>query len=118
MLPTTHLFFFFTLFLLNIFLFTFKTLPLSLISPPKTPYPIPPPPAHQPIHSHFPVLVFPTVEYQAFTEPRASPPIDVRQGHPMVHMRLDPWDPLCVLFGWWFSLWEIWWFWLHMDAFS
>ena len=26
-------------------------------------------------------------------------------------MQLEPWVPLCVLFGWWFSLWELWGFW-------
>jgi hypothetical protein len=23
-------------------------------------------------------------------------------------MQLEPWVPLCVLFGWWFSPWEFW----------
>ena len=27
-------------------------------------------------------------------------------------MRLEPWVPRCVLFGWWFSPWEFWGFWL------
>ena len=30
-----------------------------LVSPPNIPYPIPPPTAHQHIHSFFPVLAFP-----------------------------------------------------------
>jgi hypothetical protein len=33
-------------------------LSLFLVSPPKTPYPISLPPAHQPTHSYFPVLAF------------------------------------------------------------
>ena len=34
--------------------------------------------------------------HQAFTGPRASPLIDARQGHPLLHMWLEPW----VLFAW------------------
>ena len=52
-----------------------------LVSPPKTPYPIPPPPC-------FPVLAFPYTG--AFTGPRASPPIDAQQSHPLLHLR-QPW---------------------------
>ena len=40
-------------------LFTFHMLLLLPVSPPKTPYLIPSPPAHQPTHSWFPVLAFP-----------------------------------------------------------
>ena len=49
----------------------------------------------------------PTLWHWAFTGPRASPPIDAQQGHPLLHMQLEPWVPSCVLFGWWFSLWEL-----------
>jgi hypothetical protein len=45
--------------------------------------------------------------HQAFTEPRASPSIDILQGHPLLHMQLEPWVPPSVLFGWWFRLWEL-----------
>jgi hypothetical protein len=31
--------------------------------------------------------------HQISTGLRASPPIDVRQGHPLLHMNLDPWIP-------------------------
>ena len=34
------------------------------------------------------------------------------QGHPLLHMQLEPWVPPCVLFGWWFSPWELWGYWL------
>ena len=34
--------------------------------------------------------------------------IVAQQGHPLLHMHLEPWVPLCVLFGWWFSPWELW----------
>ena len=27
-------------------------------------------------------------------------------------MQLEPWVPLCVIFGWWFSPWELWGYWL------
>ena len=54
----------------------------------------------------------PTLGHPAFTGPRASPPIDAWQGHPLLHMRLEPWVPPCVLFGWWFSPWELWGVWL------
>jgi hypothetical protein len=49
---------------------------------------------------------------EAFTEPRASPPFDTRQGHSLLHMQLEPCVPPCVLFGWWFSPWELWEIWL------
>jgi hypothetical protein len=29
------------------------------------------------------------------------------QGHPLLHMQLEPWDPPHALFGWWFSPWEL-----------
>jgi hypothetical protein len=44
--------------------------------------------------------------------PRVSFPTDVQQGHPLLYMRLEPWVPLCVFFGWWFSPWELWEIWL------
>ena len=50
----------------------------------------------------------PTSGHQASTGPRTSSPIDARQGHPLLHIRLEPWVPLCVLLGWWFRPWELW----------
>jgi hypothetical protein len=82
---------------------------------PETPYPIPLPPAsmsvfpHKPNHSYLPALEFSCTEV---TGPRASVPIDVLQGHLLLHVRLEPWIPPCVLLGWWFSLWELWGLWL------
>jgi hypothetical protein len=61
-------------------------------------------PATPPLHS-------PTLCHQAFTGTRASSPIDAWQGHPLLHIWLEPWLPLCVLFFfffWWFRLWVIW----------
>jgi hypothetical protein len=49
---------------------------------------------------------------QAFTRPRASPLIDVPPGHPLLHMQLKPWALLVCSFGWWFSPWELWGYWL------
>jgi hypothetical protein len=71
------------------------------------PYPLPllnnpPTPASLSWHS-------PTLGPWAFTGPRASPLIDVQQGHTLIHMCLKPWVPAYVLFGWWFSHWELWW---------
>ena len=68
----------------------------------------PPPPAsmrvlpHPPTHSHLTILAF------TYTGTRVSPPIDAREGHPLLYMQLEPWVPACVLFGWWFSPWELW----------
>jgi hypothetical protein len=61
----------------------------------------PPTPASLSWHS-------PTLGHQAFSGPRASPPIDVQKGHSLLHMQLEPWFPPCVLFSWWFSPWELW----------
>jgi hypothetical protein len=77
----------------------------------------PPPPSASmrvlpPTTPAYPLWHSPTLGHQAFTGPRASPPIDALQGHPLLHMRLEPWVPPCVLFGWWFSLWELWGNWL------
>ena len=84
-----------------------------LASPPKTPYPILPPPAsmrvltHWPTHSSLPSWYSPTLWHEAFPWPRASLPIVIPQGHPLLHMQLEPWEPPCVLFGWWFPSWEL-----------
>ena len=61
----------------------------------------PPTPTSLPWHS-------PTLGHRAFTGSRPSPPIDARQGHPLLYMWLKSWIPPCVLFGWWFSPWELW----------
>jgi hypothetical protein len=34
------------------------------------------------------------------------------QGHPLLHMWLEPWVPPCVFFGQWFSPWQLWGVWL------
>jgi hypothetical protein len=50
--------------------------------------------------------------HQALTGPRASSPIDAQEGHPLLHMQLEPWGLPCVLLGWWLRPWELWWVWL------
>jgi hypothetical protein len=46
--------------------------------------------------------------YSAFIGPRTSPSIEVWQGHPLLHMQLEPYALLC----WWLSPWEFWGIWL------
>ena len=58
----------------------------------ETPYPTPlcfSEGASQPTHSNLPALVLPYTG--------TSPPIDARQGHPLIHMRLEPWVSPSVL---------------------
>jgi hypothetical protein len=99
--------FFSFFFFIRYFLYLhFKCYLLSWFPLWKPPITTAPPPADQATHSCFPVLAFPYTG--ALTRPRASSPIDVQQGHPLLHMQLEPWVPPCVLFGWWFSPWELW----------
>jgi hypothetical protein len=75
----------------------FKCYPLSQLSPlPESSYPISPPAfmrvfLHPPTHSLLP--------------PNSGIP---QQGHPVLHMWLEPWVSPCVLSGWLFSPWELW----------
>ena len=60
-----------------------------MVSPLKTPYLIPlslliNPPTPASWCWHFPVL-----GHQVFTGPRVSPPIDVQQGHSLLHIHLE-----------------------------
>jgi hypothetical protein len=57
-------------------------------------------------HLHTPVP--PMLGHQTSTGPRATPPTDVRQGHPLLRMYLEPWIPPCTFLGWWSSPWEHW----------
>ena len=84
--------FFFFFFILNFFIryflyLHFKCYPLSW-------FPLPlltnlPTPASWSWHS-------PTLGHGAFTGPRSSPPIDVQQGHPLLHIQMEQWVPPCV----------------------
>jgi hypothetical protein len=49
--------------------------------------------------------------HRTFIGSRVSPLIDDRLGHPLLHMRLEPWVP-SVFFGCWFSPRELWGYWL------
>jgi hypothetical protein len=75
-------------------------------------YPLPPSPAPQPTHSHSQPWHSPILAHRTFTGPRASPPTDDRLGHPLLHMQLEPHVPPCVFFDQWFSLKELWGYWL------
>ena len=50
----------------------------------------------------------PTLGHWAFTGPRASLSIDDQPGRTLLHIQLGPWVFGCVLFGWRFSAWELW----------
>jgi hypothetical protein len=97
------LFLFLCLFLDIFFIYISHVIPFPG-SPSKNslpPFPSPCSPTHSlpaswPWHS-------PTLGHQAFTGPRASPPIDAQQGHLLLHMQIETWVLPCVLFGWWFS---------------
>ena len=117
--PLVRFLSFFFPFKLDIFLYLqFKCYPLSRSPTPKLPIPSPLPlllwgcsPTHPPTPTSLP-WHSPTLGHGVFTGPRASPLIDVWQGHPLLHMWLEQWVPPCVLFGWWFSPWELWDIWL------
>jgi hypothetical protein len=102
-------FFIQNLFLIGYFLYLhFKCYPLSWFPPrQKKSYPILPPPASMRLLSWFPPPTHPLPPScpgipGASSLPRtireASPPIDAWQGHPLLHMQLEPWVPPCVLF--------------------
>jgi hypothetical protein len=80
----------FVLFLLDIFFIYISNVIPFLGFPPKTTIPSPlllltnpPTPASLPWHPT-------TLGNRAFTGPRASPSIDVQQGHPLLYMQLEP----------------------------
>jgi hypothetical protein len=56
--------------------------------------------------------------HRAFIEPTASPSIDDRLDHFLLHMQLEPRVLPCVFFDWWFSLRELWGYWLVHIVFS
>jgi hypothetical protein len=72
----------------------------------------PPPPASMRVLLHPPTYPLTPISppsiplhwgiYRAFIGPRTSPPIDSWQGHPLLHMQLEP----CVLLCWWLSPWS------------
>jgi hypothetical protein len=85
----------FSFFFIRYFLYLyFKCYPLSwfpLRKPPiSSPHP-PNPPTSASLSWHSP-----TLGHRAFSGPRTFPPIDVQQGHPLLHMQLEPWVPPCL----------------------
>jgi hypothetical protein len=96
------------LFIIGYFLYlNFKWYPLFWFpSLPETPYHILlplasmrvflHPPTHPPTPTSPPSIALHWSIYQAFIGPRTSPPIDAWQGHPLLHMQLEP----CVLLCW------------------
>jgi hypothetical protein len=97
------------------YLFAFQMLSIFPVNPPIVspvtpaskimPLPQSPTPTSLPYHS-------PTLGHWASTGPKGSPPIDAGKDHPLLCMQLEPWVAPCVLFGWWFSPWELWEVWL------
>jgi hypothetical protein len=104
-----------SLFLLDIFfLYISNVIPFpgfpsaNTISHPPTPYFYEGVPSTHPPTLASPSWHSPILGHWAFTGPRASHPFDVPPDHPLIHMQLEPWVIPCVLFGWWFRLWELW----------
>jgi hypothetical protein len=86
-----------------------------LVSPLKPPILFPLPLLNNPASSLTPASWpwnYPLLGCRTFTGPRASPPIDDQLGHPLLHIQLEPWVLPCVFFGWWFSIRELWGYWL------
>jgi hypothetical protein len=105
-------YFFFSLFIRYFLYLHFKCYSSFLVSPLKISYPFPQSPAHQSMTPTSWPSNSPVLGYRTFTRPRVSPLIDDQLGHPLLLMQLDPWVPPCVFFGWWFSLRELWGYWL------
>jgi hypothetical protein len=94
------------------FVYVSNATPFLISTLQKPPSPLPLPASmrvfpHLPTHSTFLPSYSPYTGHQAFTRPRASSPIGARQGHPLLHMQLEPWVPPCVLLGWWLSPWLV-----------
>ena len=83
-----------------------------LVFPAKIPYPLLPPAAPQPTHSHSQTWHSPILGHRAFIGPRASPPIDDQLGLSLLHVQLEPQVLSCGFFNWWFSSKELWGYWL------
>jgi hypothetical protein len=75
-------FFFFHFFIRYFLHLYFKCYPKSPLYPPPALLPYPPTPASWPWHS-------PVLGHMIFPRPRASPPIDGKLGHPLLHMQLE-----------------------------
>jgi hypothetical protein len=116
-LPGHTIFLFLFLFYWIFSLFTFQMLSLFPVPlPPGNILPHPPSPlllwrcssTHSPTPTSPPSIPLHWGIYWAFIGPSTSPPIDAWQGHPLLHMQLEP----CVLLCWWLSPWVFWGIWL------
>jgi hypothetical protein len=87
-----HLLSFLSFFFIRYFLYLhFKCYSTFLVSPPKTPYSLPPSPAHQTHSLPLPRSWHSTIlGHRTFTGSRTSPPIDDQRGHSLLHMQLEP----------------------------
>jgi hypothetical protein len=63
---------------------------------------------HPLTHSHLIALESPYNGTSSLHRTKGPPPIDSRKGHPLLHMYLESMIPSCILFGWWFSLRDLW----------
>jgi len=63
--------------------------------------------AFLPTHSHLNTLALPHFGEMRLQRAKGFS-YWCRQYHPLLYMWLELWDPPCILFGWWFSLWELW----------
>jgi hypothetical protein len=91
-----NIFFLFSFFIRYFLHLCFKCYPVSWFPHPhprKLPISSPLPLLTNPLTPTFLSWHFPTLGHQAFTGPRASSSIDVQQGHPLLHMQLEPWVP-------------------------
>jgi hypothetical protein len=79
-----------------------------IVSPPKIPYPLPPPLLTKPPTPTSWPQQSPMLGHRTFTGSRASPPTDDQLGRPL----LESWVPPYVFFGWSFSPRELWRYWL------
>jgi hypothetical protein len=106
--PIFHAFFFFSFLKIGYFLYLhLKCYPLSQFPTSQKP-PIPSSlpllqwgcsSTHSPTPISSPSIPLHWGIYWAFIGPKTSPPIDAWQGHPPLHMQLEP----CLLLGWWLS---------------
>ena len=89
-------------------LFTFLMLSPLQVFPTETPLLFPPPPASMRVIPYPPTVPSsPGIPLHWGIGnplgPRAAPPTDAQQGHPLPYIQPEPWIPSCVLFGWWSS---------------
>jgi hypothetical protein len=87
-------------------------LSLFLVSPPKTTYPSPCSPTWPQLLPGPSIPLHWGIEHSITKDQGPLLQTDAWQGHPLLHMQLEPWVLSCVLFGWWFIPWELWGYWL------